>query len=272
MKIKSKRFLFGFLKTLLGLVIIFPLIIAVLVGFMPGEDVNVIPFQITLAKASFDNYIYAFKNMNLLVYFKNTFIMIAVCLPAQVMTALMAAYAFSYFDFPLKNMWFTIMLMVMMIPGEVVTISIYKMIMNWGLIDTYTGLTITGLINVGAMFMFRQTMLAIPKSLWEAAKIDGCGDVKYFFTIAVPLCKTIIITQVLNGFIGIYNNYMWPLLVTSKDAMRTIQTGVAAITMSGEHYGVVLAASTITLIIPMLIYVFGLDSIVEGMTAGAVKN
>lgn len=272
MNMKSKKIISDLMKVLLGIIIIFPLIIGVLVGFMPKGDVNVIPFQITLENASLDNYIYAFKNMNLLVYFKNTFIMIAVCLPAQILTALMAAYAFSYFDFPLKNMWFTITLLVMMIPGEVVTMTIYKMIMGWGLIDTYAGLTITGLVNVGAMFMFRQTMLAIPKSLWEAAKMDGCGDVKYFFTILVPLCKTIIVTQVLNGFIGIYNNYMWPLLVTSKDAMRTIQTGVAAIASSGEHYGIVLAASTITMIIPMIIYILGLDSIVEGMTAGAVKN
>ena len=102
--------------------------------------------------------------------------------------------------------------------------------------------------------------------------MDGCGEVRYFVTILVPLCKTIIITQALNGFIGIYNNYMWPLLVTSKDEMRTIQTGVAQITMSGHHYGIVLAASVITMIIPMIIYIFGLDRIVEGMTAGAVKN
>lgn len=272
MNMKSRKIISDLLKILLGLIVVFPLIVSVVVGFMPKDEVNEIPFRMSLMNASFNNYIYALKNMNLLVYFKNTFIMIAVCLPAQIMTALMAAYAFSYFEFPLKNFWFTIMLMVMMIPGEVITISLFKMIMSWGLIDSYAGLTITGLTNVGAMFMFRQTMLAIPKSLWEAAKMDGCGDIKYFFKILVPLCKTIVVTQVLNGFIGIYNNYMWPLLVTSKDSMRTIQTGVATIAASGEHFGIILAASTITAIIPMIIYIFGLDSIVEGMTAGAVKN
>lgn len=272
MKRKSKLILSFSLKVLLGLFIIFPLIVAFITGFMPKEDVFSIPFRLTLENATLQNYIYSFQNMNLLVYFKNTFIMIGICLPAQIITALLAAYAFSYFEFPLKNMWFTILLMVMMIPGEVITVSLYKMIMGWGMIDTYAGLTITGLTNVGAMFMFRQTMMSIPKSLWEAAKMDGCSDMRYFVKILVPLCKTIIVTQVLNGFIGIYNNYMWPLMVTTKDAMRTIQTGVAYITISGQHYGVVLAASTITIIIPMLIYIFGLDSIVEGMTAGAVKN
>ena len=230
-----------------------------------------IPFRLSVKNPTLDNIIYAFKYMNLLGYLKNTFVVIAICVPAQIITALMAAFAFSHFEFPFKNTLFTVMLMSMMIPSEVVIMTLYKMIMGWGLIDTYAGLTITHLISVSAVFMFRQNMLSLPKSLWEAAKIDGCGYMKYFIKILVPLCKTLIVARVLESFIANYNNHLWPLLVTTKDAMRTVQLGVVFI-MGAEHYGIVMAAAAIVIIIPLLVYIFGLDLITEGLTSGAVKN
>ena len=159
----------------------------------------------------------------------------------------------------------------MMIPGEVVIMTHYKMIMNWGMIDSYAGLTITSLTNVGAMFMFRQAMRGLPRALWEAAILDGCGKMQYFFTILVPLCRTVIVTFAMNSFIAIYNNYMWPMLVTTRDSMRTIQTGVVELTRS-SHSGIVMAAAFVVSVIPVVVYLCGMDMIVEGITAGAVKD
>ena len=101
--------------------------------------------------------------------------------------------------------------------------------------------------------------------------LDGCGEMRYLFSILIPLCKPIIAAYSLRAFIFIYNNYMWPLLVTTQDSMRTIQTGVAQLSWS-SHAGLVLAAAMITSIIPLIVYFFGMDKIVEGMTAGAVKS
>ncbi len=123
---------------------------------------------------------------------------------------MLAAYAFSHFDFPGKNFLFTLTLAVMMIPGEVIIMSLFKMIMGWNLIDTYAGLTITGLVDVAAVFMLRQNMLSIPKSLHEAAKIDGCGRMRYFFSILVPLCRTVVAAYALRGFINIYKQKIVP--------------------------------------------------------------
>lgn len=269
MKIKST--IFELFKILLGILMISPIIIALLVSFMPKSDILTSPFQITLAHATLQNYIEGFQFLKLGVYLKNSFVMLLIQLPVQLATSLMAAYAFSHFQFPFKNALFAVLLTVMMIPGEVVQITLFKMIVKWGLIDTYAGLTINGLISVGAVFMFRQYMQTIPKELWEAASIDGCGATTYFIQILVPLCKTMIVTYSLRAFVTIYNSYMWPYLVTTKDAMRTVQTGVAQISMN-NHGGITLAAATITSVIPLLIYFFGMDQIVEGMTAGAVKS
>ncbi len=268
---KKKELVFDILKILLGVAIILPLILAACISFMPKADIIKIPFELNLSNATFENYIHSFTYMNLATYLKNSFIMVGIELPCKAFTALLAAYAFSHFEFPGKNFLFTLTLTVMMIPGEVIIMSLFKMIMGWNLIDTYAGLTITGLVDVAAVFMLRQNMLSIPKSLHEAARIDGCGRMRYFFSILVPLCKTVVAAYALRGFINIYNSYMWPLLVTTRDDMRTIQTGVAQLSWS-SHSGLVLAAAMITSIIPLTVYFFGMDSIVEGMTAGAVKN
>ena len=268
---KLKAVLFDIFKILVGLLMVSPIIIALLVSFMPKSDVLTSPFQITLANATLQNYIEGFQYLKLGVYLKNSFVMLIIQLPAQLITALTAAYAFSHFEFPGKNLLFAVLLMVMMIPGEVIQITLFKLIMKWGMIDTYAGLTITGLTSVAAVFLFRQYMQTVPKELREAALIYGCGDMKYFLWILIPLCKTMIVTYCLRAFVTIYNNYMWPYLVTTKDSMRTVQTGVAMISMN-NHGGITLAAAIITSLIPLLVYFFGMDQIVEGMTAGAVKS
>lgn len=268
---KNKELVSDLLKILLGIMIVLPLILATFISFMPKADIIKLPFELTLKNATLENYIYAFQYMNVLTYLKNSFIMILIELPCKLITALVAAYAFSHFEFPFKNLLFTVLLTVMMIPGEVIMMSLYKMIMGWGLIDTYAGLTIAGLTDVSAVFLFRQNMQTIPKEMREAATMDGCGRTRYLFMILIPMCKSIMSAYALRCFINIYNNYMWPLLVTTKDDMRTIQTGVAQLSWS-SHNGLVLAAAMITSIIPLIVYFFGMDKIVEGMTAGAVKS
>lgn len=271
MKSKLKGTAATFLKLLLALIIVFPVLIAIVVSFQSMEEVYLLPYSLKIANPSWDNWIYALKSMNLFVYLKNTFIQIIICVPFRILTALLAAYAFAYFDFPMKNVLFAIMLTSMMIPGETVTITIFKMVAEWGLIDTYAGLTVTGLVSVGAVFMFRQAMLSAPISLWEAAKIDGCGEMRYFVRILVPLCRSIVVAQTLLSVIGTYNDYLWPLLVTTRDSMRTIQTGIVYLT-GVSHPGRTMAAVLIVLLIPVILFLFGLDHIMEGVTAGAVKN
>jgi sn-glycerol 3-phosphate transport system permease protein len=271
MKLRKREIAGDLFKILFGVVLVSPLILAAFISFMPKADIMRIPFKIDLSNATLENYIYAFEYMNILTYLKNTFIMIIIELPCKLITALLAAYAFSYYKFKGRETLFSILLATMMIPSEVTIMSLFKMIMGWNLIDTYAGLTIVGLTDITAVFLFRQNMKAVPYELREASMLDGCGEMRYLFSILIPLCKPIIAAYALRAFIFIYNNYMWPLLVTTQDNMRTIQTGVAQLSWS-SHSGLVLAAAMITSIIPLIVYFFGMDKIVEGMTAGAVKS
>ncbi len=271
MKKVKKGLSLGILKLLCAGMIVLPLVVAIIVSFQSEREVLNIPFRLSVANPTFDNYVYAWKYMDLFSYMKNTFIEIIIVVPMQIITSLLAAYAFSYFEFPMKNLLFTIMLASMMIPGETTLMTNFKTIASWNLVNTYAGLVILVLTNSGAVFMFRQCMLSIPKSMWEAARVDGCGRMRFLIRILAPLCKSLIVAQAMMSFIGVYGDYMWPLLIMTEKKMRTIQTAVEMF-RNASHAGVLFAAVIITLSIPVTLFVFGLDFIMEGMTAGAVKD
>lgn len=271
MKLRHKKLISDILKIALGICFIFPLIIMLIAAIQPKEEVLSIPFRLSVKNPTIESFIYTIKYMDVFVYLKNTFIVIGICLPTQLITALLAAYGFAFFEFKGKKLLFTILLTSMMIPGEVVTATLFKMIVKWELVNTYAALTITHLVSVACVFMFRQNMLSLPRSLWEAARMDGCGYMTYFSKIVVHLCKPLIVTRLMTGFITQYNSHMWPQLVTTTNSMRTVQVGIASI-VGAEHAGISLAAATIVLVIPICVFIFGMDRITEGMTAGAVKS
>lgn len=121
--------------------------------------------------------------------------------------------------------------------------------------------------------MLRQNMKSLPKELWEAAKVDGCKEMKYFFKVVLPLSTPVISSMAINSFIGIYNAYFWPMLVTTEDKMRTVQIGMSTLMLSDSlRYGEVLAGAVLCMIIPTIVFLIGQDYIIKGMTAGAVKS
>lgn len=273
MKLKTKENIAAVLKILLGLCYIFPLIIALLFSIQPNEEVGMAPLRFFSENPTIQNYFSVWESTPILTYFKNTFIMVIVCVPFQLLFASTSAFAFTFYDFKGKEFLFTLFLTTMMIPGEVTLISNYATIQNMGLYNTYAAITITSLVNVGATFMLRQHMRSLPKELWEAAKMDGCKEMKYFVSVVLPLSVPILSAQGITSFIHVYNQYFWPMLVTNGPEMRTIQVGMAQLMASGSTtYGSVLAGAILCMLIPMFAYIFGQEHIVKGLTAGAVKN
>lgn len=261
------------IKVLVGIAYCMPVLLAFLFSFHTNDEILTIPLKFFTKNLIFDNFKYVFQNVPIFTYLKNTIIMLIIIIPVQVMIGSVTAFAVTFYEFPLRNFLFTFFLTIMVIPSEVNVIANYMTIQSLGLMDTYLGMTITSFVNVSGMFMLRQHMLSLPKSLWEAAKVDGCGEMKYFVQVVLPLSKSIIAAQVLNSFIFIYNAYLWPLLVTSTENMRTIQTGIA--NLARDLYwnpGGALAGAIICMVIPVIVYIIGLDQIVGGLTSGAVKN
>lgn len=271
MKMKSRAALA--LKILVGLVYIIPVFIAIAYSIHPNVDFAKGNLSLIPDAPTFENYQYIFENVPTLNYFKNTLIMIIICIPCQMFLNTVAAYAFSYYEFPCKNLLFTVFLTSMMIPGEVTIIANLLTIQSLNLVNTYLGMTITSLTGVAGIFMLRQNMMSLPKELWEAAKMDGCGKNLYLFKVVFPLSKSVISALAINSFIGVYGAYLWPLLVTTTNEKHTIQIGMANLMSgTGSRYGYVLAGAVVSMIIPVLSFIIGQDYIVKGMTAGAVKS
>lgn len=260
-------------KILIGILYCAPVLMALLFSFHSNEDIGTIPLKFIPEHPTFDNFIYVFENVPILTYLKNTVMMLIIIIPVQVVLGSLTAFTVTFYEFPGRNLIFNLFLTVMVIPGEVNIISNYMTIQSLDLMDTYLGMTITSFVNISGMFMLRQHMMSLPKSLWEAARIDGCGELRYFAKVVLPLSKSIIVAQVLNSFIWIYNSYLWPLLVTSTEDMRTVQTGIANLVRDMYwNPGGALAGAIICMVIPVVVYIIGLDQIVGGLTSGAVKD
>lgn len=273
MNMKIKKDIAGFGKILLAVIYILPCLLGITFSFRQNADFVRIPLKIFSLDLTLENFQYVLEEIPILMYFKNTLIMLVIVLPSKIVLESMAAYAFSYFDFRFKNVLFTIYLSAMMIPGEVTLVSNYMTVQSMGLLNTYVGMCITSLAGVTGVFMLRQNMLALPKELWEASRMDGCGPLTYFYKVVFPLCRSVIAATSITTFIGVYNAYLWPLMVTTRNEMHTIQLGMAELMEgTGSRYGYVLAGAVLCMMIPVVVYFFLQEQIVEGMTAGAVKN
>lgn len=262
-----------FFKILLGVLYVSPILIGLLFSIQPNREIALAPVHLFTKNPTIENYINVLNVVPILKYMRNTLIVIAIVVPIQLILASLSAFTFSFYDFPGKDVIFSLFLTAMMIPGEVVIISNYSTIQSLGLYNTYFGIAAAQLVNVSMLFMFRQHMMSLPKELWEAARIDGCRDMLYFVKIVIPLSTPVISAQAITSFIGVYNDYFWPMLVTSTSERQTLQVGMAQLMTVGEkNFGNILAAAMICIAIPTIGFIFGQDYIVKGMTAGAVKN
>ncbi len=261
------------LKVLIGLLFISPMIVGLLFSFQSDSQLGAAPLRLITENPTIENYIEVFRKVPLLHYLKNTAVVCAVAICAQIVFSSLAAYAFVYFDFPLKKQLWTLILMTMMVPGEVVVITNYVTAQNLHLINTYAGLFITSMISGTAIFMMRQYYMQLPKDFKEAAVLDGCSDIGFLFRVATPLSIPTISALAVYLFVHIYNAYFWPLLVTNKDTMRTIQIGISFL-VTGDiiSYGQILAGAMVAILPSVIAYIFGQDYIIKGMTAGGIKG
>lgn len=272
---KKEKLGLGFwLRLLLGICFIAPILMAVLFSFLPNEMLNGLPNVSKIVDSlTVDNYAWVFKNVPILRYVTNSLVMCLIIIVAQVIISSLSAYAFSFFRFRGKDFLFQLILIAMMIPGQVVTICNFLTVKNAHLLNTYIGLCLPYMIGGTAVFMMRQYYLTIPRELKEASMLDGCGDLRFLFQIVAPLSIPTIAALSIYLFIDIYNMYFWPLLVGQEQKMYTIQIGMSVLA-GGENiqYGRILAGSVISIIIPVITFLIGQDYLIKGMTAGAVKG
>lgn len=260
MKRKQKDLLFDTLVTvvaiILGIIIIFPLIYCFLSSFKtPSEFLNPKLFPSSLLYL--DNFKNALERGNLLRYTLNSFVIAFVGTAVRMVLSILAAYAFTFYDFKGKNFFFFLILGTMMIPGDVLLVTNYLTVSKMHLLNTYLGVMIVSFVSASQMFMLRQRFKTIPKDMREASSMDGYGDLWFIWKILLPLSKPVVTTLFVQSFINLWNAYLWPLIVTaSSPEMRTVMVGITRLnSWEDENYQLVMAGVCISLIPSLILFV-----------------
>ena len=267
-----KSFIISILAVFIGLIIIFPVIYCVSIAFKARPELTVFPPTVLPNSFSyFENFHTVFRVAPMMRFMFNTFIVASMGSTLRIGFAILAAYAFTYFKFPGKTFLFGLILGSMMLPSDTLVVTNYLTIVRLNMMDNYFAMTVTGLVGASQMFMLRQNMKSIPISYRDAAFIDGCSDMRYLLLIALPFAKPVVLVLLVQSFISFWNAYLWPLLVTTRVDMRTVQIGVAMLSNPLEtNYTLVLAAVTIILIPSFMLFIFLRSVVVKGIEAGAL--
>lgn len=260
-------------QILVILVILCPILYALDISFLPLSQIFGKPLKLIPHEPDLSYYVTAFQRAPLFRYLVNT-VIIAVCITVgQVFLACITAFAFAYFDFKGKNVLFMAILATMMIPGESIVLSNYLTMGELGLLDTYVAMILPSLASAITIFFMRQAFLQTPRELYEVASMEGCSSLRFLLAIQIPLSKGAMGAVGIYTFINAWNAYMWPLLVTNTDKMRTVQIGIGMLLdAESADYNVMMAGAIIVMLPTLLLFTFGQKYILSGALSGAMKG
>lgn len=255
-------------SVLIFLIFFFPFYWMIITSLKTLGEIMIFPPTLLPNTLHFENYLRAFKAISFFKYLINSCIVTFSIVILQMITVIPAAYAFSQYRFKGKKILFSTTLITMMIPSQLVFLPIFIMFSNLGLINSYVSLIAPFATSAFSIFMLRQTFNQVPKSLIEAAKLDNASEWKIILKIFLPMAKPTLITMALLSFIVTWNDYFWPLVMTTNDMVRTLPVGVASLRNieTGINYDL-LMASNIMLTIPIIVvYLFAHKQIIKAFT------
>ncbi|MDD3903377.1 MAG: carbohydrate ABC transporter permease [Sphaerochaeta sp.] len=241
------------LATLFSLIVVFPIVYSFSASFFSYTDFTSIPPRFFSSQPTFSNYTRAFLESNLAGFLSNSLITATMGTLIRLSISILTAYTFTFFTFKGRDVLFVLIIATMLLPGDALLIENFITIRHLGLIDTYLGIISTSLLAPTHIFMIRQYFKMVSSEYREAAIIEGCSDSRFLITLLLPISQGVVITLALQSFTGIFNDYLWPLLVTNKESMRTVQVGITMLGFSENlDYGPQFAAITL-LMTPVLI-------------------
>lgn len=251
--------------------VLFPIIYAFVMSVKPSHELYDKTFF--TAHPTLNNYKDVFKIAPIEGYIINSLIVSVIITFFQMVTAILSAFALHFLNFKKKGTLFAIIMATTMIPGETTIISNFLMISGWGFTDSFFGLVAPYLTSAMGIFLFRQAFKSFPMEIYEASKIDGASDLGFIFRILIPLSKPTIGALAVQSFLGAWNMYMWPLLITGSDRYRTVQIGISMLNSADSQSMLLMIAGVVVCMIPsLIIFMFAQKNMVKGLTTGAVKG
>jgi multiple sugar transport system permease protein len=239
---------------------------------LPSE-VKVLPPVWIPPHWAWSNYAEAWQTAPFGRYLINSIIVTSLCTIGELFTTILAAFAFSRLRFYGRDLLFTLLLATMMVPQEMLLIPNYVTLSQLHWLDRYEALIVPWVASVFAIFLLRQYFLGIPQELYYAARIDGSRDWTYLWRIMTPLAKPALVTIALLKAIGSWNAFLWPLIMTNSEEMRTMPVGLTAFTSESDtNYNLLMAAATMIVLPMFVLYALLQRSIIEGISRGGLKG
>jgi len=259
-----------------ALIVLFPFYWMLLTSVKSYSAYNAeyIPSLFTLSP-TLQNYVDAFTTVNLAGYFVNTVIFTLATTAIMMAVIIFAAYAFARLDFPGRDLVFGLFLSLMMIPAELVVITNFVTITNWGMRNTFWGLILPSVTSVFYIYLLKENFEQIPEELYKAAKVDGTSDLKYLFKVMLPISQPTVVTIVILKVIECWNSYVWPRLITDDEAYFLVSNGIQEIRENGfgrENIPAMMAAVVVISVPLIVLFLIFRKKIMAGVSRGGTKG
>ncbi|MBN1263977.1 MAG: carbohydrate ABC transporter permease [Anaerolineales bacterium] len=256
------------------LLILFPYLWMVLTSFKPVSEIFTPEMRLFPREWHPENYLEVLRTGSFSRYVVNSIIVTGVGVLLEVTVSFLGAFAFARLDFYGKDIAFYMVLGTLMIPPQVLMLPSYLIVSDLGWIDSYAGLIIPRAGGAFGIFLLRQFMLTVPADLDDAAQIDGANLIQRMIRVYLPLCIPSVVTLSVFSMIGFWNDYYWPLVITTRDEMRTLALGISHFkSLEGMgNWQLLMAAATLATIPMILVFIAARKSLIENITSGAIKG
>lgn len=259
--------------TLCAFILVFPLLVTVVNSLLTAADITSKPPSFFPFDPQWHSYSTAWSDGHMAQYLKNSFVMTAMIVVGQVVTAILAGYAFAFLWFPFKRLLFVLFLGTLMIPFEVTIVTNLTTVTDLSIYNSYLGLALPFMATGFGAFLMRQSFLTLPRDLQDAARLDGYGHLRFMVRVAVPLVRPSVAALAVFAFFTGWNQYLWPFLITKDDELRTVQIGVKQLRATQLDQLNVTFAGLVLAAIPLALLLIAFQKqLIRGLTAGAVKG
>ena len=250
-----------------------PLVWMTSASLMPAGEANTFPPRFLPSRVTFEHYATLITHLDLMRRFTNSLLVSAGTTLLSLLIVSMAGFAFAKLRFTGRDRAFRLFLLAMVIPAQVGMLPLFLILQKLGLVNTLWGVMIPGLAPAFGVFMIRQYALSIPDELLEAARIDGAGELRIFFTVVAPLMSPILVTFATFVYLSTWNDFMWPLIVLSDASKYTLPVALA--NLSGEHAQdteLMMAGSVLTVLPVLALFAVLQRQYIRGVLMGGVKG
>lgn len=256
-----------------AIVMVFPFVWMILSAFKTPNEIYASPPVWIPESFRLDNFISVFETAPFLRYFINSLIVTVSIVILTTLTTILAAFAFSKLKFPGRKPLYSSLIILMMVPFELLVVTLYSIIVRMGLVDNLLAMILPFTSSIFYTYILKNFFDSIPDTLYQSAKVDGASDWFYLWHVLVPVAKPSLVTIILLDAISCWNSFFWPLLVTNSTENRTLQVGLYSfMSEGGIHYEKLMAAATVVVLPMIILFIFLRKKIISGVASGGLKG